>query len=195
MLDSGAATAERGVRAEHDARAAAPAVEISWPDLVRAVRHVVRRLVGPTSDVDDLTQSALEQVVRAMPRFQGRSELSTFVYRISAHVVMNHWRWSRRFWQRFAAEAPEQAARDEREPSELVSARARAARLHRLLDRMDAKKRVVLVLVDIDEVPPSRVAEILECPEATVRSRLRLARNALAALVRDDPFFREECLS
>src|SRR6188508_3422042 len=73
----------------------------AWPELVSMVRAQVRSLVGPTRDLEDLTQATLEQVVRSLDRFEGRSELSTFTYRIASHVVMNHWRSLKRYFRRF----------------------------------------------------------------------------------------------
>lgn len=160
------------------------------------VRRTVRRLAGSARDIDDLTQSVLEQVVRGLDRYEGRAEVSTFVYRIAANVTMNHWRWWRRWLRSFelggdehdvASEADEEPA-----PSASFAARERARRVHALLARLDAQKRMVIILSDMEELPASRIAEILDCPEPTVRSRLRLARARFAELARQDPFFSDE---
>ncbi|CAN5722498.1 hypothetical protein BH11MYX4_BH11MYX4_66330 [soil metagenome] len=50
------------------------------------------------------------------------------------------------------------------------------------------------MLADFEELPASRIAEILECPESTVRSRLRHARAELADGVLADPVLREEAV-
>lgn len=60
--------------------AANPPALPPWQEIVRMVRAQVRSLVGPSRDLEDLTQIALEQVVRALPRFESRCELSTFTY-------------------------------------------------------------------------------------------------------------------
>lgn len=189
------ASAVQHLRA-HDAH---DAHGVPWPELVGMVRRSVRRLAGPCRDVDDLTQSVLEQVVRGLERYEGRAEISTFVYRIAAHVTMNHWRWWRRWLKRFELggdeHEPVSNVHEDPGPSASFEARERARRVHALLDRLDAPKRIVLVLSDMEELPASRIAEILECPEPTVRSRLRLARARLAELVREDPFFGEEASS
>lgn len=165
---------------------------VAWPELVQTVRGAVRRLAGPTRDYEDLVQATLEQLLRALPRFEARSELSTFVYRITAHVVFNHWRSFRRFLRRFEPGGDEWEIEDDRTPARELEARRRAAHVHRLLDTLSPKHRIVLVLSDFEELPASRIAEILECPEPTVRSRLRLARNELARIVKRDAFFKEE---
>ena len=84
---------------------------VVWADLVRMVHRQMRSLVGGGHrDLEDLAQVALERLVVALPRFEGRAELSTFTYRLCAHVAMDHWRgwrrWAKRFqfWTERAAE-------------------------------------------------------------------------------------------
>src|SRR5262249_53549147 len=152
-------------------------------------------VIGPSRDLDDLTQTALERVVRGMDSFEGRAELTTFVYRIAVNVALSHWRWWRRGLRRFDPSV-DAAAREVSPPAEAHqggpyashAARERAERLHRLLERLEPNQRIALVLADFEELRGAQIAEIVGCGEPTVRSRLRLARNRLAALVLEDPF-------
>jgi RNA polymerase sigma-70 factor (ECF subfamily) len=171
----------------------APRPRPSWNDLVRLVRAQVRSLVGPTRDLEDLTQATLEQVVRSIDRFEGRCELSTFTYRIASRVVMNHWRSLKRYFRRFVLpfdDMPEPHTDDAADPMELQE-RQRAARLHHHLDQLSPEHRLVVVLADLEDLPASRIAEIVECPEPTVRSRLKRARADLARRLARDPMFAE----
>jgi RNA polymerase sigma-70 factor, ECF subfamily len=171
-----------------------PQVTPPWPELVSMVRAQVRSLVGPTRDLEDLTQATLEQVVRSLDRFEGRSELSTFTYRIASHVVMNHWRSLKRYFRRFVLgidDVPEPEMLGEGDTTKLIE-RQRAARLHHHLDRLSADHRIVVVLADLEDLPASRIAEILECPEPTVRSRLKRARADLVRRLSADAVFRDE---
>lgn len=165
---------------------------LAWPEIVRIVHAYMRSIVGPSPDLEDLTQAALEQVVRGLPRFDGRAQLSTFTYRICAHVAMNHWRWWRRWLRRFRVGtdgAPEVETKLEDGAPHLSVERERARRLHLALDRLAPNKRLVITLADFEGLAAARIAEIMECPEPTVRSRLRQARLELGALLREDPFF------
>jgi RNA polymerase sigma-70 factor, ECF subfamily len=185
-------TAEMTTR---EAGVAREPLDIDWPELVSLVRGTVLRIVGPSSDLDDLVQVALEKVVRGLDKFEGRAELTTYVYRIAANVALNHWRSWKRWLRRFdptqeSYDVPARAA--DAAADESLSAHERAMRVRALLDRLDAQKRIVLVLAEMEELPASRIAEILDCPEPTVRSRLRLARAKLAELAVADPFFRDE---
>lgn len=170
---------------------------IPWEQVVATVHQQMRSLLGPTPELEDLTQAALEQLVKSAGRFEGRAQLSTFTYRICAHVALNHWRSWKRWLRRFERPSPEEVAgldhADDRAgaPERLVEAE-RSRRLYAALDRLSPTMRLVLTLSDLEEVPASRVAEILDCPEPTVRSRLRKARQELHDTLRRDPFFAEE---
>jgi RNA polymerase sigma-70 factor (ECF subfamily) len=174
--------------------AGAQAPSVPWPEVVATIRGQMRSIVGPTQDLEDLTQAALERMVRGADRFQGRAALSTYTYRVCARIALNHWRWWRRWARRFQIGAVDELEPlgDARDPGAELHERARARRLHALLERMDPLRRLVLTLSDLEDLPASRIAEILDCGEPTVRSRLRLAREDLVALLARDPFFRDE---
>jgi RNA polymerase sigma-70 factor, ECF subfamily len=165
---------------------------LGWPEILRLVHTYMRSIVGPSPDLEDLTQAALEQVVRGLPRFEGRAQLSTFTYRICAHVAMNHWRWWKRWLRRFRVGidgAPEVEATLEDGASELAVERERARRLHLALERLAPKKRLIITLANFEGLTAARIAEIMGCPEPTVRSRLRQARLELGDILHADPFF------
>jgi RNA polymerase sigma-70 factor, ECF subfamily len=166
----------------------------SWPVIVRTVHRQMRSLVGPGHrELEDLTQAALEQVFRGLPRFEGRAELSTFTYRVCTHVAMSHFRGWRRWLKRFqfwTDEVPEEPTSSDLGQLCLESERARRLEAH--LARLSPSKRVCITLGYFEGLAASRIAEILECPEPTVRSRLRLARVELAAMLRSDPYFQPD---
>jgi RNA polymerase sigma-70 factor (ECF subfamily) len=167
---------------------------IPWPELVRTVHRQMRSVVGVGHrELEDLTQAALEQVLHGLPRFEGRADLTTFTYRICTHVAMSHWRGWRRWAKRFQfwnEPAPEPVVVTDGGAALLE--RERARRLHSCLERLSAMKRVCVTLADLEELPASRIAEILGCPEPTVRSRLRAARQELAELLKSDPVFTKD---
>lgn len=188
-----------GLVAERPSIAALDEAEraVPWEHVVESVHLQMRSLVGPTADLEDLTQAALEQVVKSVDRFEGRAALATYTYRICAHVALNHWRWWRRWFRRFEREPDANAGAAEpadgaRSASEQLLEAERARRLYAALGRLEPKRRLVITLSDLEELPASRIAEILECPEATVRSRLRKARQELFEALRRDTLFAKE---
>jgi DNA-directed RNA polymerase specialized sigma24 family protein len=80
-----------------------PSAATPWPDLRERelfglVYRCMRALVAPQDpDFEDLVQAAATEVWRARESFQGRSDLSSWIYGVSYRVLLNH----RRFWRRF----------------------------------------------------------------------------------------------
>jgi len=151
------------------------------------VYRSMRSLAGQHSvDLDDLVQMAAEQVMRSLPAFDRRSQLSTWVYVVSYRVLLRQRRWYRRWAARFSlglevhhepmAEAPSQ--------SQQLEAREQARRVRQLIGRLSEKYRAVVVLHDIEERSVAEIARIVASNELTVRSRLRDGRKQLAKLVR-----------
>jgi RNA polymerase sigma-70 factor (ECF subfamily) len=175
---------------------AARADGIPWDEVVTTVHRQMRSLVGPTPELEDLAQAALEKVARAVDGFEGRAELSTFTYRVCVRVACNHWRSWRRWLARFEAwgersldHVPARDGRDGEDASVRLVEVERRRRLFAALARLSPPKRVVLTLADLDELPVAQVATILECPTPTVRSRLAAARRELYEILRRDPLF------
>jgi len=171
------------------------AVDVVRPparDLLRLLYRQMRVLAGPRPDLDDLVQCAAERMLRALPRFEGRSMLSTFAYGVAYRTLLGHDRWYRRWSRRFSFSedqaGPEPA--ETGESTEEATARARrSASLHRALADLAPAKRAVIVLHDLEGLPLKDVATIVGANERTVRSRLRDGRKKLAEILTADPHF------
>lgn len=148
----------------------------------------MRALAGPAaSDLDDLVQLAAEQAFKSLPRFDGRSELGTWLYGVCYRVLLSQRRWYRRWKLRFNyADVNDDALDESPTPAELLEARARARQLHRGLAKMTEKYRTVVVLHDLEELKVSEIAGIVGSSELTVRSRLRDGRKQLSKLLYAD---------
>ena len=157
-----------------------------------AIHARMRALAGPGApDLDDLIQIAAEQAFRSVERFDGRCEITTWVYAVCYRVLLSQRRWYRRWKLRFTPLVDDDATELEPIPPELLEARARSRELHRALSRMSDKYRTVVVLHDLEELKVSEVATIVGANELTVRSRLRDGRKQLGKLLQaaaDDPF-------
>jgi RNA polymerase sigma factor (sigma-70 family) len=159
--------------------------------LVPLVYRQMRLMVGPHPDLDDLVQSALEQVLRA--HFKGQSQFSTFTNAICYRVWMQHLRFSYRFRARIQltleGSLPEQT--DDHDLAEGLEANERHQRLYRALNQVPTKLRVAVVLHDLGGAEIEEIAEIISAKPNTVRSRLRDGRKALGRVLRDDSYFGE----
>jgi RNA polymerase sigma-70 factor (ECF subfamily) len=151
------------------------------------VFNLSARLLGDGEDARDVAQEVFLQVYRTLGRFEGRSSLKTWIYRI----VVNQCHNRRRFWQRRGRDREETL--DERLPAtrvggagewqaspyELACCHERARRVQQALLGLRFEQRSVIVLREIEGLSCEEVAVALGIPEGTVKSRLSRAREAL----------------
>lgn len=155
-------------------------------ELFEMVYRSMRSLAGPQAmDLDDLVQSAAEQVMKSLPGFDQRSELRTWVYSVSYRVLLRQRRWYRRWAARFSLglehHEPESLSPL---PDQQLAACEQARELREILAKVSDKYRTVVVLHDVEQRSIAEIANIVGTGELTVRSRLRDGRKQLAKLVR-----------
>jgi RNA polymerase sigma-70 factor, ECF subfamily len=143
-------------------------------DRVHAV--VLRFGVGRT-DAEEVVQDIFVRAWRALPRFEGRSKLSTWLYRIAFNEA--HRRLKRRGRSREVVALDEELADDGPSPH----ARAETAELGRLLERalreLPERLRAPVVLRDIEGLTTEEAASVMGLREAAFKSRLHRGRVAL----------------
>jgi RNA polymerase sigma-70 factor (ECF subfamily) len=151
------------------------------------VFNLAGRLLGDVEEARDVAQEVFLQVYRRLGRFEGRSSLKTWIYRI----VVNQCHNRRRFWQRHGRDkeeaiderlaAPVAPGRDQwhASPYEQARSRERAQRVQAALLHLSFDQRSVLVLREVEGLSCEEVAAALGIPDGTVKSRLSRAREAL----------------
>ncbi|HMJ10746.1 MAG TPA: RNA polymerase sigma factor [Polyangiaceae bacterium] len=151
------------------------------------VQRLVQRMLGGTSDLEDVVQEVFLQVYRSIKDFRGNARFTTWLYRLTVNVVLMH-RRAARSRPAFTDSLESHDARDSRPPpDEQVARMARIRAFYRLLDRLSDKKRIVFVLHELEGLPPAEIAKVVGAPVLTVRTRLFYARRELAQLLRDEP--------
>jgi RNA polymerase sigma-70 factor, ECF subfamily len=143
-------------------------------ELIPRVRNLVRYLVRSDAETDDYTQEALIVVLRDLRAYRGEGALYRWVDRVVARVTIRRLRAERSRAVVELRPQPEDVGTS-RASDELLLRRA----VVRLLDRLPFEQRHALVLHYALEMTVSEIAEELDTPLETVRSRLRLARNRL----------------
>jgi RNA polymerase sigma-70 factor, ECF subfamily len=156
----------------------------------RMVFNLATRLLGDSEEARDLSQEVFLQVYRHLDRFEGRSSLKTWIYRI----VVNHCHNRRRFWHRRrvekscpiedmtpADEARAAASRSQvdSDPFAQLDRSERAQRVQAALLEVPFHHRTVLILREVEGLSCEAIAMTLGLPEGTVKSRLARAREAL----------------
>jgi RNA polymerase sigma-70 factor (ECF subfamily) len=150
----------------------------------------VTRVLGPDADLDDVVQEVFIQVFRSIGSFQGSSRFSTWLYRVSTNVARMHIR-SRQARPRLvrteALPEPGDGHDSSPHPDAELQRQRRLRALDGLLQQLSEKKRLVYVLHDLQGLAAAEVAEIVEAPVLTVRTRLFYARKQLYAAVASAP--------
>jgi RNA polymerase sigma-70 factor (ECF subfamily) len=151
------------------------------------VLNLATRLLGDREEARDIAQDVFVQVYKMLGRFEGRSSLRTWIYRI----VLNLCRNRRRFWRRHkrAESLPVEdlspkdevqlCVRREASPLETLERREREASVQRALLRLKFEHRAILLLREVEELSCAQIGQALGLPEGTVKSRLARARDAL----------------
>lgn len=147
------------------------------------VLRVLRHLGVPAADLQDQAQEVFVAVFRGLPAFAGRSSLRTWIYGIGVHVASNYRRRAYVRHERSVSEPPEQSR--EADQPEALERNQNWPALRRLLDTLDAEKREVFVLYELEELPMREVAEACGCPLQTAYSRLHAARRVLLEKYRE----------
>ena len=142
-----------------------------------AIRSICHRIVINSADADDATQMALISVARALPFFDRRSSLSTWIYRIATNAALDE---LRRISRRAV---PTQDSAMERAQPDSTSEIDTQMLITQALRGVAAEYRVVLVLRHVADLDYEEIASILEIPIGTVRSRLARGRAQLSEIV------------
>lgn len=150
---------------------------------VDMVYRTLRRMGVPSAAVDDVAQEVFVAVHRALPTWEGRASLRTWVYRIARNAALNHRRGARRRPDGVTTALADEVANTGVDPETQVAQREAIEELARVLDHIDEGKREVLVLMELEGFSAPEVADLLAVPLNTVYSRLRLARAELESLL------------
>jgi RNA polymerase sigma-70 factor (ECF subfamily) len=153
------------------------------------VFNLAARLLGDAEEARDLSQEVFLQVFRTLDRFEGRSSLRTWIYRIVVNQCRNRQRWWRR--RRRDRSLPLQDLTDAqearlsyaqgREPEPLLELerRDRAREMQAALSALSFDHRAILMLREVEGLSCEEIAVALGLPAGTVKSRLSRAREAL----------------
>ena len=182
---------ERDTEPRADEPPAAPAeglsgaaLERALTELVPAIRRWCWRILGPRSDFDDAVQDSLVELARALPRFEGRSLVTTFAYPV---VTRTAYRYLAQRREQAAESSVLEAVASDDDPEQRAAGRQQLERLHRVLDRIPDRQRVAFVLCAVERLPHAEAAAIEDVSVETLRARLKRAKRELARRLRADP--------
>jgi RNA polymerase sigma-70 factor (ECF subfamily) len=148
------------------------------------IYRLALKILGDEQDAEDVLQETFIKALRALPAFEGRSSLSTWLHRIAVNEALMMVR--KRQPEALSIDADEESPDGEMQPveivdwcclpeSELLNAEGRRA-LDAAVQRLTPALRVVFVLRDVQGLPVRETAEALNLSEVAVKTRLLRAR-------------------
>ena len=158
----------------------------------RKLGRLLSRFVRDPAEVEDVTQEAFIKAYRALPSFRGDSAFYTWLYRIGINTAKNYLvALGRRAptttgFDNEEAEGFEDAEqlRDSNTPESELEGKEIAATVNRAMDALPADLRTAITLREIEGLSYEEIANVMNCPVGTVRSRIFRARDAIAAQLR-----------
>ena len=150
------------------------------------VANLIGRYVRDPSEVLDVTQEAFIKAYRALPNFRGDSAFYTWLYRVAINTAKNHLAaMSRRPPQDdIEAETAEQTdlgtrLKEQDTPEKLVLQEEIAATIKEAVDDLPEELRTAITLRELEGMSYEEIAQAMDCPIGTVRSRIFRAREAI----------------
>jgi RNA polymerase sigma-70 factor (ECF subfamily) len=152
----------------------------------RRVYAICYRQLGSHSDAQDATQDTFLHLARRAGQFRGDSKLSTFVYRVAVNACRDLQRKQARRPQTPVADVTQAQIHAGMEPDAApddVAARETGMQVEQALAQLDDLSRTLLILCAVEGHSYPEVAEILDMPVGTIKSRVFRARARLAELL------------
>ena len=143
----------------------------------RQLINLAYRLLGDRDRMDDALQEAYVKAFRALPRFQRRAKVGTWLYRIVYNTCLDELRKARRTAVEPLDENVDQPG-GWADPADVAAGRGD---LSRALATLPEQERAAVLLVDAQGFDYRDAAQVLGVPEGTVASRLNRARASLRA--------------
>ncbi|MHC4607652.1 MAG: RNA polymerase sigma factor [Planctomycetota bacterium] len=145
----------------------------------RPLANFLYRLCWDAQAVDDLVQEVFLRVWRAAPRWEPRAKVSTWIFRIAHNL-----------WIKQASKRREQALGDAPVPARPEESSGRSEMreaVRRAVDSLPAGEREVLILAEYNGFRYPEIAQILDIPVGTVKSRMFHALRRLREALKDRP--------
>jgi len=152
--------------------------------------NLVMRYVRDPELALDITQEAFIKAYRALPRFRGDSAFYTWMYRIAVNTAKNHLAAQRRrpMDVELDMQDPEQydlhaKLKETDTPEGVTLSNELKEMVERAIAALPEDLRTAIILRELEGMSYEEIAQTMECPVGTVRSRIFRARDAIAKKV------------
>src|SRR5882724_6373844 len=167
--------------------------DAAWEDLVkvytRRVYAVCYRFTGTDGEAQDLTQEVFLRVFKTLKSFRsGEGSFSVWLNRLTRNLLIDHYRRTRLERATDSIEDQlltlEETAAGAGRTDSMLAGREASELLQGALQKLSPDLRETVILRDIEELEYREIAEVLNVPEGTVKSRLNRGRAELARILR-----------
>jgi RNA polymerase sigma-70 factor, ECF subfamily len=159
------------------------ALEVLLARHVDRVHAICRRVTGHPEDALDATQEALIALTRGLHRYDGRALFTTWLYRVATNAALDELR--RRKRRPEPAELSDDRAMAGGAAGGVESVVAARLDVDAALAGLSPEFRAAVVLRDLCDLDYAEIAEVLDVPIGTVRSRIARGRAAIADQLRE----------
>jgi RNA polymerase sigma-70 factor (ECF subfamily) len=167
--------------------------QAAWEDLVkvhtRRVYSICYRFTGSDHEAQDLTQDVFLRVFRSLKSFRaGEGSFTVWLGRLARNLLIDHYRRTKR--DRVTDSIEEQIPMLEEKTAVsgrtegLVAGREASEALQAALQKLSPELRETVILRDLEELEYREIAQVLNVPEGTVKSRLNRGRAELLRVLR-----------
>ncbi len=158
----------------------------------RRLARLISRFVRDAAEVEDVTQEAFIKAYRALPGFRGESAFYTWLYRIGINSAKNYLLAAKRrvptttLFDADDAENFEDGGllREVNTPENELMSKQVVEVVNASLQQLPDDLRTALTLREIEGLSYEEIADVMNCPIGTVRSRIFRAREAIAENLR-----------
>ena len=161
----------------------------------RRVERLVARMVRDVDIVQDITQETFIRAYRAIPQFRGESAFYTWLYRIAVNTAKKALLQLKRDplvteSARLSRDDEDETSRVENEltdgetPDAVLASKQVARAVNLAVEALSEDLRQAITLREIEGLSYEEIAEMMNCPIGTVRSRIFRAREAIAQRLR-----------
>jgi len=154
--------------------------------------NLVMRYVRDPDQALDISQEAFLKAYRALPRFRGDSAFYTWLYRIAVNTAKNHLAAQRRrpMDVELDLQDPEQyelhaKLKETDTPEGMTLSQELHETVERAIDGLPEDLRTAIILRELDGMSYEEIAQTMDCPVGTVRSRIFRARDAIGKKIED----------
>ncbi len=158
----------------------------------RKIFRLLSRLIRDSAEIEDVAQEAFVKAYRALPNFRGDSAFYTWLYRIAINTAKNYLvSQGRRAPTSTQADIEDAETfedgdhlRDLNTPDSMLVTKQVGEAVNRAIDQLPEDLRTAIVLRELEGLSYEEIAESMQCPIGTVRSRIFRAREAIALELR-----------